>query len=85
MGELELVFSETCPYCRGAARAVSLVDVGDRVDLTPIESERGRTLVEGHHNEFVHTPHLFTMNRVYYGIGPTLRGLVTELPREYWP
>lgn len=82
---LELVYSGDCPYCRAAARVIDALDRGDRVTFTPIESERGTTLVTDHHNEFVHAPHLFTMERVYYGVGPTLRGLLTELPREYYP
>ena len=80
---LELVFSSECPYCRAAARAVRAADVGGHVELTPIESERGERLVENHHNEYVHAPHLFTESTVYYGVGPTMRGLATELPASY--
>lgn len=80
---LELVYSGECPYCRAAARGVSLVDVGDEVTLTEIESERGRALVEDHHDEYVHAPHLFTDTRAYFGIRPTLRGLVIETLRAY--
>jgi len=82
---LELVYSDECPYCRAAARAVGTADVGDRVRLTPIESDRGHRLVEDHHGEYLHAPHLFTESVVYFGVGPTMRGLAKELPVEYLP
>jgi len=80
---LELIFSSECPYCRAAARAVRAVDIGGHVELTPIESDRGERLVENHHGEYQHAPHLFTESLVYYGILPTAKGLVKEIPKEY--
>jgi predicted DCC family thiol-disulfide oxidoreductase YuxK len=77
---LELVYSSDCPYCRAAVRAVRVADVRGEVRVTPIESERGERLVEDHHGEYRHVPHLFTEDLVYYGVGPTFRGLALELP-----
>lgn len=82
---VELVYSESCPYCLFAARTLGRIDVGGKVRLTPIESERGRELVEDHHGEYVHAPHLFTDDLVYYGIGPTLRGLARHGGGAYLP
>lgn len=78
---MELVYSEECPFCRRIAAAVDALDPGGLVTLTPIESKRGRWLVNDHHGEFVHSPHLFTNSMVYFGIKPVARQLAIQLPR----
>lgn len=79
---LELVYKGDCPYCRTVASVVRRLDIFENVETTTIESERGRTLVMGHHGEFVLSPHLFTEGLVYYGVRPTAKGLVKEYARE---
>jgi predicted DCC family thiol-disulfide oxidoreductase YuxK len=78
---MELVYKESCPYCRAIARGVDVADIPDRIRLTAIESERGRSLIEDHHGEYVEAPHLFTSDLVYYGVAPTAKGLAKEYPK----
>jgi predicted DCC family thiol-disulfide oxidoreductase YuxK len=80
---LELVYSADCPFCRAIAGTLDRLDVRGVLELTPIESERGEHLVYNHHGEHVHAPHLFADELVYYGIKPTAKGLVQELPKAY--
>ena len=80
---IELLYSGECPYCRAVARFVNAVDVGGEIKTTPIESERGHELVENHHGEYVHAPHLFTDDIVYYGVKPVVKGMVRHVPKEY--
>lgn len=80
---VELLYSGECPYCRGIARFIDAIDIGGKVDTTPLESERGERLVTECHGEYIHAPHLFTEGRVYYGVSPTARGLAIEVPKEY--
>lgn len=71
----ELIYSHECPYCRRIAMAVNAIDRNDDIRLTDIDSERGKQMIEDHHGEYIHAPHLFTEELVYYGVGPTARGL----------
>lgn len=82
---LELVYKESCKYCLMIARWLGRLDWAGKVRLTPIESERGRSLVEDHHGRFVDSPHFFTPDVVYYGVRPTAEGVVKELPKAYLP
>lgn len=77
---MELVYSESCPYCRAIVRIVKALDRADEIHLTPIESLRGESLVADHHGKYVHAPHLFTDTHVFYGIKPVARKLARELP-----
>jgi hypothetical protein len=81
----ELVYSGDCPYCRAIARGVETIDRRDTIETVPIENERGTELVTDHHGGYVHAPHLFTSELVYYGIVPTAKGTVKELAKEYLP
>jgi len=77
---MQLLYSDSCQYCRTAAAAVRAADLAGRVETLPLESERGRALVEDVHGEYLHSPHLLTDEMVYYGVGPVLRALATRLP-----
>lgn len=78
-GRMELVYKEECPYCLFAADTISRLDAFDAIETTPIESARGRRLVEDHHGEYVESPHLFTDEYVYYGVIPVAKAL----PKSY--
>lgn len=80
-----LVYSGECPYCRTIAAAISAADVSGRIRTLPIEDGLGREMVEDHHGEYVHAPHLFTEEKVYFGIAPVARGLAEEVPKAYLP
>lgn len=80
----ELIYDGSCPYCLAIARTVDTLDVRDRIRTTDIHSERGRALVESHHNgEFVDSPHLFGEKYVYYGVRPVARAVGVALPKSY--
>lgn len=81
---MELLYSEECPYCRTAAGVVRTLDIPGWVETVPIESMRGEAMVQQHHGEYVHTPHLFTEERVYYGVGTTAKGVVKEYAKTAW-
>lgn len=77
-----LIYSESCWYCLTVARTINKMDVPNTVETVPIESDRGERMIEDHHNEYVHAPHLFTEDRVYYGVRPVATGLLKEYPGE---
>lgn len=79
--EVELVYDGDCPYCRRIASLIDGLDPGDMVRLTDIESERGRRLIEQQHGRFIHSPHLFTPEYAYYGLGPVARRLAIVMPQ----
>lgn len=81
---LELLYSGECPICRSVAGALACFQLTGVLLLIPIESPRGQGMVKSHHGEYVHAPHLFTPERVYYGIGPVAKGLATELPKSLY-
>lgn len=74
----ELIYKESCPYCRRIARGIDILDRSDRFTLTPIESERGERLVTETHDELVMAPHLFTDEYVHYGVFPTAKATVAQ-------
>jgi len=80
---MDLIYKASCDYCTAVASVVETIDVAGEIDTIPIESEEGRILIEAHHGEMVDSPHLFTDDRVYYGVGPTTRGIFVELPKAY--
>lgn len=77
-----LIYSETCPYCLMIGRAIDKLDVAGNVETLPIETDRAEKMIEDHHGEYIHAPHLFTEDRVYYGVRPVATGLLKEYPGE---
>lgn len=80
-----LLYSGDCPYCRAVSRVLKAIDFRGHIDHEPIESAKAGEMVKNHHGEYVHAPHLFTDDLVYYGITPTAVGVAKELAKRYVP
>ena len=74
----ELIYDSQCPHCRRIKRAVELADLRGTFRMTPIDSDRGRALIEDTHGEFIEAPHLYTDELVYYGVEDAARGVAKE-------
>lgn len=76
-----LLYSARCPYCRFVAAIIDRLPLWRDIDIHPIEADYGYDLVVEHHGEYVHAPHLFESDYVYYGVKPvTLRLLRRTMP-----
>lgn len=77
--EATLLYSGECPYCNAIGNAVDKLDRSGDIECLPIESEKGQDMVIEHHGEYVHAPHFFTDERVYFGVGPVAKQTIKTL------
>lgn len=80
MPTIQLLYDDTCPYCRLVAAVVGWLDVAGLVDLVAIESDRGQELLTRWHGAPVHSPHLRVGSRLYYGLLHVAPRVIAGLP-----